>query len=158
LLAAVRIALRETPQLAAASPSEHAAVFVMIDDLSSGNQLDEALIADLEAVLPAAERALSEHGLSLALDLGTSAVFIAPARDTAEVVQAALATWERLQQRPGRDARVRIGMCIHRGLATVAGDRVEPCALLRPESWGMPEPLEGVWVTSAIEAAARRLR
>jgi eukaryotic-like serine/threonine-protein kinase len=158
LLAAVRTALRETPQIAAAAPSEHAAIFVMIDDLSSGTQLDEALISDLEAVLPAAERALSAHGFSLALDLGTSAVFIAPARDTPVVVQAALGTWDQLQRRPGQDARVRIGICIHRGLATVAGNRVEPCALLRPDTWGMPEPLEGVWVTNAIEPVARRLR
>jgi eukaryotic-like serine/threonine-protein kinase len=159
LLAEVRSALRESPQSAAPATFEHAAIFVTISDLSCGNALDEALLADLEAVLPTAERALAESGFALALDLGSSALFIAALRDDASAaVQAALATWDKLEQRAARDPRVRVGLCVHRGLATVAGTRVEPCALLRPDTWGMPDPIEGVWVTNAIEPQARRLR
>ncbi len=158
LSAAARSALRESPRPQAPQTIEHAVVLVMIRDLSSGEELDEPLMADLEAVLPAAERALADHGFALALDLGTSALFVAPLRDAASAVTAAVATWERLEQRAGRDSRVRTGVAVHRGLATVTGDRVAPCALLRPESWGLPDPLEGVWVSSAIEPQARRIR
>jgi eukaryotic-like serine/threonine-protein kinase len=156
--AAARNALRESPHSAPPRTLEHAAIFVTIRDVSAGNDLEEALMADLEAVLPAAERAFTERGFSLALDLGTSALFIAPLRDVAAATDAAVAVYERLERRAGRDARVRLGLAVHRGMATVTGDRVEPCALLRPETWGMPDPLEGVWATSAIEPTLRRLR
>jgi predicted Ser/Thr protein kinase len=157
-LAAVRSALREAPQ-PIATTVEHAAIFLMIDNLGAGDdELDEALIADLEGVLPAVERQLGERGFALALDLGTSALFVAPGHDPAAGVNAAIAAWDALEARTGRDPRVRVGLCVHRGVATVTGHRIEPCALLRPETWGMPEPLAGVWVTNAIEPALRRVR
>jgi eukaryotic-like serine/threonine-protein kinase len=147
--ATARSALRESSR-PAPQTRDYAAIYVAIRDVSSG-ELDEALLADLEAVLPAAERALAERGFSLALDLGTSALFIAPeasgvASSTAAEVSAALA------HRTGRDPRVRVGIAVHRGMATVNGARIEPCALLRAETWGMPDVLDGVWVSPAARA------
>ena len=66
--------------------------------------------------------------------------------------------WDRLASRTGRDPRVGIGICVHRGPATVAGSRVEPCALLRSDTWGMPEPLDGVWATAAVASVIQRIR
>ena len=120
-----------------------------VSDLARGGSLDEALLNDLEAVLPAAERALASHGFTLALDLGSSAVFVAPASG-ADAVQTAHRVFEQLAQRPGRDTRVRVGIAVHRGMATVRGDRVEPCALLRPDTWGAPDPLDGVWASPSV--------
>jgi serine/threonine protein kinase len=154
--AAARNALRGSPQPNA--PLEHVAIYVAIRDASRGEELDESLLADLEAVLPAVERTLTARGFSLALDLGNSAVFIAPLLDANVAMSCAVETWDVLAQRKGLDPRVRVGLAVHQGLATVVGDRVEPCALLRPETWGMPEPLEGVWTTNAVDPQRRRLR
>jgi predicted Ser/Thr protein kinase len=155
--AAARSALRESPQRAAAQTLDYEAIFLMVRDASGGEVLDEPLLADLEAVLPAAERALTERGFSLALDLGTSAVFIARVRAASSATMDAVAVYEDLARRAGRDPRVRVGLAVHRGSATVSGDRVEPCALLRPETWGIPDPLDGVWVSGAL-GPARQLR
>lgn len=150
--AAAGHALRESR--ARGAPREHAAILVTIGDRTQGTELDEPLLADLEAVLPEAERALSEHGFALALDLGTTAIFLAPLIAFETAASAAAVTWARLAARPGRDSRVRVGIAVHRGVATVTGDRVEPCELLRPETWGIPDPLDGVWSSSAMTSPA----
>lgn len=154
LLAAVRAAGRES-RFHAATTADCGAIFATVVDTTSGSQLDEPLLADLEAVLPAVERLLSGRGFSLALDLGSSAVFVSPLHSLDALIDAALAAWS--TERPRRDPRVRIGLCVHRGPATIAGATVEPSSLLRPDTWQMPDPLEGVWVTAAIEPTARRL-
>jgi len=158
LLAALRMAMRESRHPDVVSTTDHFAVLVSVDDTTEGAELDEALIADLESVLPTGERALGENGFSLALDLGSTAVFLAPCQAIGSAVEVATVVWGQLEKRAGRDPRVRVGMCLHRGPATVAGNRAQPCPLLRPETWGMPEVLEGLWVTDAIEHPARRLR
>ena len=157
-LAATRAAMRETQVHAVRQEVEHAAIFASVDDRSEGADVDARLYADLEAVLPAIERHLGERGFMPALDLGSSAVFVAPNAEPGEAVRAALATWDQLEQRADRDPRVRIGLVVHRGTATVRGNEIDSPTLLRPETWGMPEPIEGVWVTGAIEPAMRRLR
>lgn len=157
LMASLRVALRDSVSHGPVSSIEHVALFVTVGDRTGGAELDEPLIADLEGVLPAAERALAEQGFAMALDLGSSAIFLAPARQVVDPLAAARVAWDRLATRSGRDARVRIGICAHRGAATIAGQRVEPCALLRPETWGMPEPLEGVWVTAALSPVLHRV-
>ena len=81
-----------------------------------------------------------------------------PAANLATAVDVAIAVWELLDKRTGRDPRVRVGIAVHRGSVSTAGGRVEPCALLRPETWGMPEPLEGVWASSAMVPVPGRLR
>jgi eukaryotic-like serine/threonine-protein kinase len=158
LATGLRQALRGSLASTTSATVEHTALLVAIADRTGGTALDERLIADLESVLPAAERLLSVEGYSLALDLGSTAVFIAPSRDVSDAVRVALSTWDLLEQRAGRDSRVQIGICVHRGPAMIVGNRVEPCELLRPETWDMPDLLEGVWVTSAIEPTPRRLR
>jgi serine/threonine protein kinase len=157
-LAAARAALRESAHDTGTKSAEHAAIFATVTDGSGGAELDEALISDLEAVLPMLERFLGERGFSLALDLGSSALFVARLEDPREPVAAVLAAWDQLERRSGRDPRVRVGVALHRGPATLVGARLEPGPLLRPETWGLPEPLDGVWLTHAIEQGGRRAR
>jgi eukaryotic-like serine/threonine-protein kinase len=155
LLAALRQAMRQSRHPDAVTNVDHAAILVAIEDLSAGRDFDETLLADLEGVLPAIERALSDRGFTLAVDLGSSALFITPEVDTA--IEVAHDVWQQVERRPTRDPRVRVGMCVHRGSATLAGHRVQPCALLRPETWGMPELLDGLWLTHALAGTLRRL-
>jgi hypothetical protein len=112
------------------------------------------MLTDLEGVLPAAERALAAASFSLALDLGSRAVFAKHHCDAREAVTTALAVWDQLAQRPHRDARVRIGICVHRAPATFQGAEIRAGTLLRPASWGIPDEIDGVWATGAIAPGA----
>jgi hypothetical protein len=152
MLAAFRAALRDTAAIAAVEVADAAAILVTVR--ATGGSLDEAVLGDLEAVLPAAERALAAAGFALALDLGSSAVFARHDCSADDAVATALAVWDRLAQRPQRDARVRIGICVHRAPATFQGAEIRAGTLLRPASWGIPDEIDGVWATSAIAPAA----
>jgi tRNA A-37 threonylcarbamoyl transferase component Bud32 len=148
MLAAFRAALRDTAAISAVEVADAAAILVTVRETSGA--LDEALLGDLEAVLPAAERALAAAGFALALDLGSSAVFALHPCGAEDAVATALAVWDQLARRPHRDARVRIGICVHRAAATFHGTEIRAGALLRPASWGIPDEIDGVWATSAI--------
>jgi eukaryotic-like serine/threonine-protein kinase len=148
LLAAFRAALRDSAPIAAVEVSDAAAILVTVRDAGTG--LDEALLTDLESVLPAAERALAAAGFALALDLGSSAVFAHHDCAADHAVATALAVWDQLAQRRHRDPRVRIGVCVHRAPATFHGTEIRSGTLLQPASWGIPDELDGVWATSAV--------
>jgi tRNA A-37 threonylcarbamoyl transferase component Bud32 len=152
MLAACRAALRDSAPHAAVEISDAAAILVAVREVSGS--LDEAVLSDLEGVLPAAERALATAGFPLALDLGSSAVFAKHHASVHEAVAAALAVWDALAQRRHRDPRVRIGICVHRASATFIGAEVRSGTLLQPGSWGVPDDLEGVWASGAVAAGA----
>src|SRR5439155_14508843 len=99
MLAAFRAAQRDTAAaLAAVEVADAAAILVTVRETSGA--LDEALLGDLEGVLPAAERALAAAGFALALDLGSSAVFARHPCGAEDAVATALAVWDQLAQRP----------------------------------------------------------
>lgn len=159
LLAAFRAALRDSAPIAALAVVDAAAILVAVRDTGGG--VDEALVTDLEAVLPAAERALAAAGFVLALDLGSSAVFAHPGCDAHHAIATAIAVWDELAHRRQRDHRVRVGICVHRAQATFQGAEIRSGTLLRPASWGIPDELDGVWATRAVAegaTAATRLR
>ncbi|HET7503123.1 MAG TPA: serine/threonine-protein kinase [Kofleriaceae bacterium] len=148
MLAALRAAVRDSAVVTAVEVPDAAAILVAVR--AAAGPLDEALLTDLEAVLPAAERALAAVGFALALDLGSSAVFARHPCDARDAVATALSVWGQLERRSGRDPRVRIGIVVHRAPATFIGVEARAGTLLRPASWGVPDDVEGVWATSAI--------
>jgi serine/threonine protein kinase len=161
LLAAVRAAMRESTVHRAVGEIDCGAILVTVEDRNAGSVLDENLLDDLEAVLPIAERFLGNLSFTLAVDLGSSALFVTSAGTPQEHVEAALAVWEKLERRRSFDPRVRVGLCVQHGVASVVGNEVQAGPLLRPATWDIPDEIEGVWVTSAIDPAApggKRLR
>ncbi len=153
LLAAAAAALRDTAIVQV--PLEElpfVAILVSAGVRGHGASLDAALLDDLEAVLPAAERMLVAHGFQLAVDLGSSALFVIRADEIADPVAVATGLFDQLARRPQRDPRVRIGLGLHRDDARYVGPEMQPCALLRPATWNMPEDIEGVWVSEALRS------
>ena len=71
-----------------------------------------------------------------------------------DAVAPALAVWDQLAQRPHRDGRIAIGICVHRAPATFQGAEIRAGTLLRPASWGIPDEIDGVWATSAVAGGA----
>src|SRR4029079_5926965 len=130
MLAAFRAALRDTAAIAAVEVGDAAAILVTVRETAGA--LDEALLGDLEAVLPAAERALAAAGFALALDLGASAVFARSHCSSEDAVATALAVWDQLAARPLRAARVRVGMCAPRARAAMRGSASGGASTARP--------------------------
>ncbi len=155
LLAATRAALRQTAVVPTPT-GEIACVALLVTagDRTGGTSLDAALLDDLESVMPTVERILSSHGFQLAVDLGATALFIARAESIRDPIAVATTVFDQLQRRSGRDPRVRVGVGVHRDSATFVGPEIQPGPLLFPATWNLPEDIEGVWITSKIDASA----
>ena len=160
MIVAARAALRDVTAVNAAIVGLAPAILVSVTD-RSGGALDQTLFDDLEGIVPAAERTLATRGFALVLDLGTSALFVARPSSSIDPLATALAVWEQLERRPTRDRRVQVGIAVHREEATFLGEQIQAVSLLRPAAWRLPETIEGVWVTAALDPASptgRRVR
>ena len=153
LLAAAAAALRDTAMVQVpAGDVPCVAILVSAGDRNQGASLDAALLDDLEGVLPAAERMLVAYGFQLAVDLGSSALFVMRADPSVDPVSVARGVFDELARRPRRDPRVRIGVGAHRDDAKFIGHEIQPCALLRPATWNMPDGIDGVWISDAVRS------
>jgi hypothetical protein len=95
---------------------------------------NSALLADFEGILPAAREHLAAAGMSLAVETGNGALFVAdrsgdPARDEEArraLLIAARSLHRRFETRAGRDPRVRVHVSVHAGeiLESDSGDPV----------------------------------
>ena len=162
LLAAARTAFRES-RVVQVPIGEVPCVAIMVTagDRSGGSSLDAAFLDDLEGVLPAAERLLVAQGFQLAVDLGSSTLFVTRAENVPDPVAVASKLFDQLLGRPRRDPRVRVGIGVHRDDAKYMGMEIQPGPLLRPATWNLPDAIEGVWVTGTIDptsATGRRVR
>lgn len=155
LLAAARAALRETSIVQIPSADVPCfAVMVSASDRRPGASLDGSMLDDLESVLPIAERILVGHGFQMAVDLGSSALFVARAETVPDPVGVANAMFDQLARRPRPHPRVKVGIAVHAGEARYVGMEIQPCALLRPATWNLPEEIEGLWVTGKLDATS----
>ena len=148
LLAAARAAVRASSFYQAVEEHEVSAILVAVRDRGGSIALDEAVLQDLEAVMPEAERALGATGFAVAVDLSSSAVFVGRVSADAAIA-AAQATWHALRH-GRRHPRVQVGLCVHRGPLVFAGGEMQPSPLLRLVTWEVPDVIDGVWVTAAL--------
>lgn len=102
---------------------------------------------------PAAERLLCERGFMLAVDFGSSALFVLPRDRVGDPVALAHETFAQLGIRSCADPRVQIGVCVHRDEAPFVGADIQPCPLLRPATWQIPESVDGVHVTERLRSS-----
>ncbi len=143
---------------------QRGALAVMVEVLADPEVMaapDEALLDDLEAVLPAAVGALEAAGLRLAVQTGTSALLSTPrpdeAGEDARTRRGALialgALVRRLAGRAGRDPRVRVRASAHVGRATIGPDgAIAGGELMQLASW-VPD-LDAAGVVASAEALA----
>jgi serine/threonine-protein kinase len=156
LLADARAAVRASAFYPTFQDTEAAAIMATVTargGAAVNGSFDAALLADLEAAMPELERVLGASGFQLTVDLGSTALFAARVSGDA-AVSAAVAAWHQLRLTP-RHPRLQIGLCVHAGDLIYAGGELQPSPLLRPATWGVAEAAEGVWITHAIDAAAR---
>lgn len=146
---------------AIARPAERrtAAVYVGVwGDEAALEEADEALLADLDAALPRAAALLGARGLRQALDLGNGALFLMDLPDGAEaelrarsdLIELSLGVFRELDQRPGRDARVSVTLCLHAGSVMEGAERAPEGALIDLATWVPDPPVAGVLATDAM--------
>jgi serine/threonine-protein kinase len=160
--AAVEASHGECPPPSGALLHRALAVYAEIHvDASDLEEPDDALLADLEVVLPFIAAELTNAGLTSAAETGTSVLFTArrpdePASDLAarrRVVDAALSIDRRLRARAGRDPRVHARLCLHAGEVLYTG-AAAPAAgkLLEVAAW-VPDGVEdGVFASPEVLA------
>ncbi|WP_437936221.1 serine/threonine-protein kinase [Sorangium sp. So ce341] len=124
----------------------------------AADEPDDALLADMDAVLPRASRFLAARGFGAAMQTGNTLLFFkelaAPApSDRAsrrEIVEAALLLERELSERGGRDARVHVNLCLHAGRALMRASEVVGGEVMDVEAWAPEVALPGVLATAAM--------
>lgn len=119
---------------------------------------DDALLADMDEVLPLASRFLSARGFGAAMETGNTLLFFreltaAAASERAarqEIVEVALLLERELCQREGRDARVHVNLCLHAGGVLTRSAEVVGGELMDVEAWVPDVKLPGVTATEAM--------
>ncbi|WP_437966203.1 serine/threonine-protein kinase [Sorangium sp. So ce260] len=119
---------------------------------------DDALLADMDEVLPLASRFLAARGFDAARETGNTLLFFkelaAPEpSDRAsrrEIVEAALLLERELSRRQGRDARVHVNLCLHADRVLMRSSEVVGGELMDIEAWAPEIKLPGVLATAAM--------
>jgi serine/threonine-protein kinase len=110
---------------------------------SAGVAYDDAMLDDMESVMPLAWSYLRDHGCLLAYENGNSGLFVRPlAADAAfgdrfrrESVDLATRLLHALQRRPGRVAQVAVSVHLHLGEIEIADSTVTGGPLLDLPLW-----------------------
>ncbi len=119
---------------------------------------DDALLADLDGVLPLVSRFLAARGFDAAMETGNTLLFFRelaapePSDRAArrEIVEAALLLERALVERGGRDARVHVNLCLHAGRVLMRSSEVVGGELMELDAWAPEVQLPGVLATAAM--------
>lgn len=145
------------------SPEERRVGAIHIELLADRGALeepDDALLADIDEVLPLASRFLSARGFAAAQETGNSLLFLrelaAPElvdrASRRDIVEAALLLERELCCRNGRDARVHVNVCLHAGQVLMRASEVVGGELMDVAAWAPEIKLPGVTATQAMLA------
>ena len=119
---------------------------------------DDQLLDDMDAIYPRAARFLERRGFMLAYENGDSALFVLPLppreqdqRQTRErILQYAEQLAKELDERRGRDARIRVSLHLHVDEASLVQGLVTEGPLLDITSWVQSGASEGLRATAAM--------
>lgn len=138
---ALFVAIRESGQHLTPHARDCAWLLVTVSRQAASPLLD-ALLTDIEAIMPEAERWLVQRGFRVALDFGSTVVYVASDSDAADVVAKALRA--HLDDRPTRQAQVSIGVAVQRGVGMFVGDELHASPLISLEAWPVAPAFDGV--------------
>ncbi|MCG8417853.1 MAG: serine/threonine protein kinase [Proteobacteria bacterium] len=145
------------------------ALGLFVDVQAEADALDEpddALLDDLESLVPEAARVLEARGFLLAYERGNSALFVTslpsdPAAEAAlreQEVNTALSLLDVMRVRPTCDPRVRVNLYLHVDEAVIQGQQVKSGRLLDCSSWTPAVAGDHVVAGGAVFASGDVLR
>jgi eukaryotic-like serine/threonine-protein kinase len=108
--------------------------------------LRTAILADIETVLPDAERWLAQRSFRVALELGSTVVYVASPPEPVDAVVLAHALHAHLDERPTRHDQVSIGIAVQRGAGMFVGDELHASPLVSVDAWPVAVAFDGVVV------------
>ena len=154
--AALRGALHEqSADEAALEPRPAIAILVEVRaDPDAMDEPDDALLTDLESLLPSAEQALAAAGYPAVFHSGNLLLTARPAgaddaAARAAAIDEARAVAARLDARPDRDPRVGFVVAVHFGTALCAGDAIRAGDLTDVAYWTPDPAVRGTVATRA---------
>jgi serine/threonine-protein kinase len=145
-VAAFRAALHAENALPPGRRRRAVGIYVDVQATSQGHgstAYDDAMLDDMESVVPHAWSYLRERGCLLAYENGNSALFVSPLAPDVELgasfrresVDLATRLLQALQSRPGRIAQVAVSVHLHLGDIEIADDTVTGGPLLDLPLW-----------------------
>jgi eukaryotic-like serine/threonine-protein kinase len=160
LKAAIRRTAATNSRPDGAKEREGIAVHVEVNvDSSAMEEPDDALLLDLETVLPSAASILNEAGLIPIVETGNNLLLVIAAPDDPSlwsslrkrVVETVTQAYERSLVRPGRDMRIRLTFAATSGsLVTNADGALIDGGLLDPTAWLPAYQGEGVLLSKTL--------
>jgi eukaryotic-like serine/threonine-protein kinase len=112
------------------------------------SSLHPTLLNDLEAIVPAAERWLAERQFQVALDLGSTVIFMASATDATTPDALARALHSDLDLRATHHDQVSIGIAVQRGVGVFVADELRASPMTSLDAWPVPPVFDGVYTVS----------
>ena len=143
---ALRGAIGETAAAAAPEVTRALGLLVSVQAGGGAGSDDDALLDDVDAVLPLAERELAAGGFVFARDLGEAVLFVRPDIDRAAARAAVRAAAAAVDARPGRDPRVAVRFVLHEADVVLVEGRASGGPLCDPAGWGLPDDADGIWI------------
>ena len=153
-----------SPQLIPpANLSSVPAVALYIDVAARPEALEEpedALLDDMESIVPQAGEYLEDRGYRVAYERGTSALFVRlysaeSLREVAtrrEEVLAAVRLYQELESRSGGDPAVQVRIYLHVGEVLIEGDEIESLVPLDVTDWTPAVSRSGVFAADSVLA------
>jgi serine/threonine protein kinase len=136
-------AMRALSQQAAPRTRDCAWLLVTVSR-APASPLRITVLADIEAVLPDAERWLAQRSFRVALELGSTVVYVANPADDIDIVAIAHALRAHLDERPTRNAEVSIGIAVQRGAGLFVADELHGSPLTSIDAWPVPATFDDV--------------
>jgi serine/threonine-protein kinase len=165
-LSAFRLAVEEargadTPRTPRVSLHETRVAAIHIEvcvDADALEEPDEAVIADMEEVLPIAARIMEPKGFTIPVQTGNTMLFVTHLKGTGlheqsarrDVIAAALELNLALLRRPGRDPRVNANIVLHAGAVFTTSEKVIGGELMDLGVWVPERCMPGVVATEAM--------
>lgn len=136
-----------------------AAVHIEVSaDATAMEDPDDALLADMEEVLPLAIRIMTPKGFNVAVQTGNTMLLVTELAGTGlleeasrrEIVGAAIDLLRELDRRSSKDARVHVNICLHAGPVFTASARIIGGELMDLGAWVPDQAISGVVATPPI--------
>jgi serine/threonine-protein kinase len=127
-------------------------------DATAMEEPDDALLVDMEEVLPLAQRIMTGKGFDVAVQTGNTMLLVTELAGEGlveegsrrEIVAAALELSRELDRRPSKDARIHVNICVHAASVFTASARIIGGELMDLGAWVPDRALSGVVATSPI--------
>jgi serine/threonine-protein kinase len=127
-------------------------------DATAMEDPDDALLVDMEEVLPLAQRIMTSKGFDVAVQTGNTMLLVTELAGVGlveegsrrEVVAAAIDLSRKLDRRPSKDARIHVNICVHTASVFTASARIIGGELMDLGAWVPDRALSGVIVTAPM--------